>query len=256
MPSYARNFITQVVLRADFAPDTVPMAQPDEEFAGRMDGLPVRNRLNRAKSEVRIRRTPQGPVKDTHTTNYIENNFWTEDKHRRVAVCSEYLFVEEHRYEDYAELRDLFLDGLDAVAARYPGLKIRRLGMRFINEVKLPEADAGPGLGAEFWQRYINPWLLGGLRFAGNDGTLARHMCSTELNYGADRATFRYGVFNAEYPKPNQRREFILDVDAYCTTPLTAAEAPAKLDAFHGAACSVFETAITDALRERMGRAE
>lgn len=254
MPSYAKNFITQVVLRADFVQDTVPMAQPDETFLSLLDGYPVRNRLNRSKSEVRIRKTPQGPVKDTHTTNFVENNFWTEDRHRRVAVCSEYLFLEERRYEGYAELRDLFLDALDAVAAPYPNLKIRRLGMRYINEIKLPEEDAGPGLGADFWQQYVNPLLVGGLRFAGNDGTLARHMCSTELNYGVDRATLRYGIFNAEYPKPNQRREFILDVDTYCMTPMTAQTAPEKLDAFHTAACSVFETAITDALRARMSR--
>lgn len=254
MPSYAKNYITQVVLRADFVQDTVPMAQPDETLLSLLDAYPVRNRLNRSKSEVRIRKTPQGPVKDTHTTNFIENNFWTADKHSRVAVCSEYLFLEERRYESYAELRDLFLDALDAVAAPYPNLKIRRLGMRYINEIKLPEEDAGPGLGADFWQQYVNPLLVGGLRFAGNDGTLARHMCSTELNYGADRATLRYGIFNAEYPKPNQRREFILDVDTYCMTPMTAQAAPARLDAFHTAACSVFETAITDALRARMSR--
>ncbi|MGM9614087.1 MAG: TIGR04255 family protein [Oscillospiraceae bacterium] len=254
MPSYAKNFITQVVLRADFMQDTVPMAQPDETLLSLLDAYPVRNRLNRSKSEVRIRKTPQGPVKDTHTTNFIENNFWTEDRHRRVAVCSEYLFLEERRYEGYAELRDLFLDTLDAVAALYPNLKIRRFGMRYINEIKLPEEDAGPGLGADFWQQYVNPLLVGGLRFAGNDGTLARHMCSTELNYGVDRATLRYGIFNAEYPKPNQRREFILDVDTYCMTPMTAQAAPDKLDAFHTAACSVFETAITDALRARMSR--
>lgn len=254
MPSYTKNFITQVVLRADFAPDTVPMVQPDEAFLALFDGFPVRNRQNRSRSEVRIRKTPQGPVKDTHTTNFLENNFWTEDRRRRAAVCSEYLFLEEHRYEGYAVLRDLFLDALDTVAAQYPTMKIRRLGMRYINEIRLPEEDAGTGLGADFWQQYVNPLLVGGLRFAGTDGTLARHMCSTELNYGSDRATFRYGIFNPEYPKPNQRREFILDVDTYCAVPMTAQAAPAKLDAFHSAACSVFETAITDALRARMSR--
>ena len=146
------------------------------------------------------------------------------------------------------------MDTLDAIAAQCPRMEIHRLGLRFINEIKLPEANAGPGLGADFWERYINPWLLGGLRFAANDGALARHMCSTELNYGTDRATFKYGIFNAEYPKPNRRREFILDVDAYCHASLMPADVPAKLDDYHQAAVSVFEAAITDALRERMGR--
>ena len=254
MPQYEKNYITQVVLRADFVPDTVPMVQPDEALLTALEDFPVRNRLNRTKSEVKIRKTPQGPVRDTHTHNFTENNFWTEDRTRRIALCGEYLFLEEKHYEGYAPLRSLFLELLDTAAAQYPTLKIRRLGMRYINEIKLPEADAGPGLGADFWQRYINPLLLGGLRFAANDGALARHMCTTELNYGIDRATIRYGIFNGEYPKPNRRREFIVDVDTYSVTHLDPGAAAAKLDDYHKAACSVFEAAVTDALRDRMGR--
>jgi uncharacterized protein (TIGR04255 family) len=169
-------------------------------------------------------------------------------------MCREYVFVETRRSAGYVDLRDTFVEALEAMAAEYPQMKLRRLGMRYINEIKLPEADAGPGLGADFWQNYINPLLLGGLRFAANDGALARHMCTTELNYGTDRATIRYGIFNGEYPKPNRRREFILDVDTYCQTDLTVDNAVAKLDDYHGAALSVFEAAITDALRQRMNQ--
>ncbi len=254
MPHYAKNFITQVVLRADFTAGTVPLVQPDEGVLAVLDGFPVRNDLNRQKSEVHVRKTPQGPVRDTRTTSFVEHNFAVEDKSRRVALCGEYLFMEERRYEGFGDLRDQFMDTLDAIAAQCPRMEISRLGLRFINEIKLPEANAGPGLGADFWEKYINPWLLGGLRFAANDGALARHMCSTELNYGTDRATFKYGIFNAEYPKPNRRREFILDVDTYCRSPLMPADVPAKLDDYHKAALAVFEAAITDALRERMAR--
>jgi uncharacterized protein (TIGR04255 family) len=228
------------------------MAQPSAQLLAATEGFPVHNQMNRTKSEVRIQKTPQGPVKDTHTTNYVEHNFWTEDKTSRVTMCSEYVFVETRRYAGYVDLRDTFVEALDAIAAEYPNMKLRRLGMRYINEIKLPQADAGPGLGADFWEKYINPLLLGGLRFAANDGALARHMCSTELNYGTDRATIRYGIFNGEYPKPNRRREFILDVDTYCQTELLPQAAAVKLDDYHAAAISVFEAAITDALRARM----
>lgn len=254
MPRYAKNFITQLILRADFAPNTTPLLQPGERLLAAADGFPLRSAANRTKNEVRIQKTPGGPVKDTRTTNYVEHNFQTEDKLRRIAVCSEYVFYETRVYEGYAAARDIFLDVLDAAAEQCPGMKLRRLGMRYINEIKLPEMDAGPGLGADFWERYINPSLLGGLRFAANDGALARHMSTTELNYGTDRATFKYGIFNNEYPQPNRRREFILDIDTYCMTELLPAQVPAKLDDYHHAAGSVFETAITDALRRRMGR--
>lgn len=254
MPHYNKHFITQVVLRADFVPGTAPVAQTlNEAFLPLLADFPARNAINRTKTEVNIRKTPQGPVKNTSTRTFPEHNFVSADKTRRVALCTDYLFLEERRYESFETSRDLFLDLMDTLASQHPGVKLRRLGMRYVNEIKLPEADAGTGLGAEFWERYINPLLLGGLRFAANDGSLARHMCSTELNYGIDRATVRYGIFNHEYPKPNRHRNFILDIDTYCQTELFPASATEKLEDFHNAACSVFEAAVTNALRQRMG---
>ncbi len=253
---YERDFITQALIRADLKDGTAPiMAQLGEGVLAALEDYPQRGAANRSKTEVRIQKTPQGPVKDTRTINFIEHSFFTADKTGQAAVSSDHIYVATRRYEGYAPLRDQFLELMDAVTALYPGLRVRRLGMRYINEIKLPEADAGPGLGADFWQRYVNPLLLGGLRFAANDGALARHMCTTELNYGTDRATIRYGIFNSEYPKPNRRREFILDVDTFCLADLAPAGLEAKLDDYHKAACQVFEAAVTDALRDRMGRA-
>lgn len=253
MPQYARDFITQVVLRADFVTGTAPIAGTlPESVLAALENYPERTSLNRSRTEVRVQKTPQGPVRDTRTINFQEHNFWTAGRSIHAAVCSEYAFVAQRQYEGYSLLREEFLALTDALSGQFPGLRIRRLGMRYVNEIKLPEADAGPGLGADFWEHYVNPLLLGGLRFAANDGALARHMCTTELNYGTDRATIRYGIFNGEYPRPNRRREFVLDVDTYCQELMGAEAVAAKLDDYHAAACQVFEAAVTDALRARM----
>lgn len=253
MGRYAKDFITQVVLRADFVTGTAPIAgQLPEGLLAPLENYPVRNVLNRSRTEVRVQKTPQGPVRDTRTINFPEHNFWTADRDLHAAVCSEYTFIAQRQYGGYAPLREGFLELAEAVSAQFPGLRIKRLGMRYVNEIKLPEADAGPGLGADFWEHYVNPLLLGGLRFAANDGAMARHMCTTELNYGTDRATIRYGIFNGEYPRPNRRREFVLDVDTYCQTEMGPEGLAARLDDYHAAACQVFEAAVTDALRARM----
>ena len=255
MARYDSNFLTQVVIRADLYSGTAPeAAAPGEGILSVLADFPERNRVNRSRTEVTIQKTPQGPVKNTRTITFAENNFFSEGRTLHAAVCGEYVFLATKSYAGFAPMRDVFLELMEAVQAQSPALRIRRLGMRYVNEIKLPEADAGTGLGADFWTRYINPLLLGGLRFAANDGALARHMCTTELNYGTDRATIRYGVFNGEYPKPNRRREFILDVDTYCQTDLAVNNIQGKLADYHTAACQVFEAAITDALRARMGR--
>ena len=255
--AYERNFLTQVLIRADFTPDTPALTgAPDPELdAVLAEGCPVAFSAPRTRNEIRIEKTPRGPVRNTRTISFTEYNRQTEDKQQRTALCSEYLFVEQKGYDGFAPLRDRFCDVLDAVSARRPELMLRRLGMRYINNLRLPEPEHGPGLGADFWEKFINPSLLGGLRFAANDGALARHMCTTELNYGTDRATFRYGIFNAEYPRPNCRREFILDIDTFRESKLSPAEVEPILADFHRAACQVFETAVTDRLRAVMNRA-
>ena len=256
MPRYERDFITQVLARADFVTGTVPMgAQPPEAMLAAVEGWPERSVIPRTRTEVRMQRTPQGPVRDSRTISFPEYNFWTEGRMQHVGACSEYLFLSQRQYAGYASLREGFLELLDAVAGQYPGMRLRRLGLRYVNNIKLPEQDAGPGLGADFWEHYVNPLLLGGLRFAANDGAMARHLCTTELNYGTDRATIRYGIVNSDYPQPNRRREFVLDVDAYCQTVSGPETVPARLDDYHAAACQVFAAAVTDALRARMGRA-
>lgn len=254
MARYAKNFITQVLIRADFVRGSFPVGGCPEQIGTLLGDYPVRQSLNRTKNEVRIRKTPQGPVKDTRSYAYPEHNFRTEDGLRRAAVSPEYLFLEWKSYEDFESMRSEFLDIMETAAELHPGLKIARLGMRYINEIKLPEAEHGPGLGADFWKNYVNELLLGGLRFAANDGALSRQMNTIELNYGAEQATVKYGIFNPEYPRPNRRREFILDIDTYSRQVLLPAAVPERLEAFHRAACSVFETAVTDRLRAVMDR--
>lgn len=254
MPHYERNFITLTLLRADFVRGTFPLeATPGETLTAPLSDYPLRSAARKTKNEIRIEKTPQGPVKDTRSLPFTEFSFLSADKTRRFVLCSEYAFLEVRGYIPHDEAIAELTAVIAAAKTLYPALKIARLGMRYVNDIRLPEAEAGTGLGADFWKSYVNELLLGGLRFAANDGALARQMNSIELNYGTDRATVKYGIFNAEYPKPNRRREFILDIDTFCQTPLEPEAVGAKLSDFHRAACSVFETAVTDALRRRMG---
>ena len=253
MENYSKNFLTQVIMRADFVRGTVPLTTAPENLPAELtDEYPLRTAQNRVKNEVRIQKTPQGPARTTNSIPFTEFSYASQDKTRRLVLCSEHMFLEARVYPGFDAMRETFMTALDSLAETGPQLKISRLGLRYIHEIRLPEAEAGPGLGADFWEHYINPLLLGGLRFAANDGALARHMCSTELNYGNDRATIKYGIFNNEYPKPNRKREFVLDIDTFCIGTLTVGETERKLRDFHRAACDVFETAITDKLRERL----
>ncbi len=250
MANYQRNFITQMLIRADFVRGSVPLGELlPEPLAVLGADYPARKSVPRTKNEVRIEKTPQGPVKDTRSYNYHEHSFANPEQKSGWVVCCEYALTERRSYEDFRSVCDEFMDIMETISALWPAARISRLGMRYINEIKLPDAKYGTGLGADFWKDYVNELLLGGLRFAANDGALARQMNSIELNYGSDRATIKYGIFNAEHPKPNRRREFILDIDTFCPQELAIAAVAPKLEDFHRAACSVFETAVTDKLR-------
>ncbi|MCC8357070.1 MAG: hypothetical protein LJU34_04355 [Oscillospiraceae bacterium] len=48
MPHYNSNFISQVIIRADFVSGSVPMVnQPEESFPDLLEDFPQRNRMNR-----------------------------------------------------------------------------------------------------------------------------------------------------------------------------------------------------------------
>jgi len=129
----------------------------------------------------------------------------------------------------------------------YDDFEGKRLGLRYINEITLPENNVLD------WTNYLDERLLTSLNFPQDPSKICRAFNNLELNYGDLIIRFQYGMFNADYPALIRKKSFILDYDAYYQGPQNLEDVKHNIDIFHEAIQTLFEYSISDKLRSLMG---
>lgn len=164
-----------------------------------------------------------------------------------VAIARDFVSLETTAYEKYEEFRDRFAEVLDATLAL--GVTLReRLGLRYVDEIRHPEAKK-PG----DWREFINDKLLGmvGGGELGDDVTQA--LQEIRLREEDGTLVIRHGYLGAEVA--GGEPFYLLDLDYYDERALSldGARILSQLDEYHHAMHNVWETAITDPLRDHLG---
>lgn len=162
-----------------------------------------------------------------------------------VAVARDFVSLETTAYEKYENFRDRLAEVLDATAAL--GVKRReRLGLRYVDEIRHPEATK-PG----DWRRFINDKLLGmvGGDELGDD--VVQALQDIRLREANGTLAIRHGYLGADVA---DEPFYLLDLDYYDERPLEldASQVLVQLDEYHHVMHNVWETAITDALRDHL----
>ena len=163
-----------------------------------------------------------------------------------VAIARDFVSLETTAYEKYEELRERLAEVLDATLAL--GIKLReRLGLRYVDEIRHPDAKK-PG----DWRRFINEKLLGmvGGDELGDD--VIQALQDIRLREDDGTLAIRHGYLGVEVAAGEPF--YLLDLDYYDgrPRPLQAEQLLSQLDDYHHAMHNVWETAITDALREHL----
>jgi len=91
------------------------------------------------------------------------------------------------------------------------------------------------------------------LDFPDNAAEICRAFNNLSFNYGDLFLTYQYGLYNADFPAPIRKRNFVLDFDAYCQGPQNFDDIRRNIDLFHDKIQDLFERSITDKLRNKMG---
>jgi uncharacterized protein (TIGR04255 family) len=138
---------------------------------------------------------------------------------------------------------------------------VRRVGLRFVDEIRISEVDR-----SDKWEPFIDPDLLGMVRFAGEYPVVSSE---TQLVLRVDedvQAIVRYGPREGfavdprgrlRLPDLGQGQFFLLDVDmawqppAETLVPLTASTITGTYRRLQEPSQLLFERAITDRARER-----
>jgi len=192
--------------------------------------------------------------------------FLSRERTASAVVARNAITVETTDYQEFGDFRALVLTVADAVATTTNIVGIERIGLRYIDEVRVP----GEISDASDWRGWISDDVIGALGIA--DGYTPDAL-QTVLRLAGDDSTsvvLRYAAMVGDGvvgDGPLRRRApatsgpfFVIDTDSYRTSMGPAMEdftrdrIAAILDVIHEPIGTLFHRAITDRLREEFRR--
>lgn len=235
------------------------------ELSGRIKHLlPLPSEMDEVS--VSVQAGPDGPPVQQQVISSFQR--WaSRDKRTALSVRPESLVIETTDYGSYDRMRELLDVALQARLAVGPPAGVERIGLRYIDEIRVPAGNDGSG---PDWAQWVDSSLLGpahvgaelGLVPVVGEGVLV-------FSGGSDRAlVLRYGAQSdyAVQSTPDLRRPlpppgplFKLDFDSFWQAADEVPEFDVDLilglaDTLHEPVRGVFESVITHRLREEVLR--
>jgi uncharacterized protein (TIGR04255 family) len=180
----------------------------------------------------------------TRKKEFTEWNFYGTSREKRLAITAQALFVTYLKYEKYEKFREEFCAIVDTFFATNKEAQPSRLGLRYIDELKLP------GENPLDWNEYISPELLTMFGYKIEGAEASRIFHNLEFAFPNFHLRFQFGMHNPDHPAPIRQRVFVLDFDAYYKGLIEPGDISNALDAYHTQIQRLFERSITDKTRE------
>lgn len=228
------------------------------------DVLPLPGEINEVSVEFQT--GPGGPP--IHQQSVSTHPRWTtRDRRTALTFRQNSLVIETTRYGNYERVRQLLDQALNARISVSPPAGFERIGLRYIDEIRAPaeNGDASPD-----WAKWIDSTLLGpahigeelDLTPAANEGVMVFSSPNNRalvLRYGAQESYAVQSTPELRRPLPPPGPLFRLDIDSYWQSDDEVPEFEkegilAKADELHEPVRGVFESVITDQLREEVLR--
>jgi uncharacterized protein (TIGR04255 family) len=241
---YLKNYITNVIFKIDFSEILKLINDTPVEF---QDKIREEFPSLEIKDLVQIT-TGIDKGKDIYDKKISKTYvFKNKDKLQQVEINSSFFAVVFFKYHMFEELSKTILDTFRIFQDLFSPLDIKRVGLRYINEIKIQEGNPLE------WEQFINEKLVSHLdAFRNNKEYLNRSMNQMIYKFDDYILLFNYGIFNQEFPNLISRKEFILDYDCY-TTNIPDNDITKLLAVFHSKIQTLFEISITENLRDKMG---
>jgi uncharacterized protein (TIGR04255 family) len=241
---YKNDYLDKVIVRIDFD-TTLPFsteAPPTEIYVPVKERFPIveEKKLIGKRFIVGNKEALQDDIEE------LEWHYSGKQREKLLKVTPRHMHVEYNKYEHYEQLREDFISVSNELFDKFPKLKARRLGFRYIDKIELDEDDPTN------WDNYIIPALNSNLSIVHDKTTLSRAFHVIEFNYGDSNLRFQYGMLNPDYPATIKKKVYTLDFDMFTENILEKHEIIGKLNDFHTKLNKSFEEVITEELRNKM----
>jgi len=242
---YKRNFLTSVIFRIDFVTpvEAIAAGLPAALEGNILKLFPIPEPKKQKQQEIQIGHPGPAVAREIEK---IEWNFHSADRTRTIAITPECFWMSCSSYKSYAAFRDNLAQATGFLFQAYPDIKIKRTGLRYINDVRdVAETPIQ-------WKGIIDDTLLCTLSFSLDGGEFARVFHNVEFAFERHNLRFLFGIHNQHYPAPVRERSFILDYDAYRQGFNEPSDLLGLVDTLHSCIQGAFEKSITKGLRENL----
>ncbi|MEP7244115.1 MAG: TIGR04255 family protein [Gammaproteobacteria bacterium] len=247
---YPTNFLKQVILRLDYAPVATLRSEKQPALSSQLkERFPVVRGQQLAQIIFSAGVSAGASFEQQKMGwQWLHSDM---DDHRVVTLTPEFFALEykgRDAYKNFAEFRTELVEVYGKFKAAYGVTEYTRIGLRYINEISIPEGEALD------WDGLISADLITGIKplFA-EPLRMTRSMHQISGIKDDISCLINYGLNNPDYPNPIARREFVLDLDSYIEGGIAEAEAMRKIDSLYAVCKQMFETSIGAGLRQRMG---
>ncbi|NUU05192.1 TIGR04255 family protein [Leifsonia sp. C5G2] len=191
----------------------------------------------------------------------------TRDKRTALTVRQNALVLETTQYGSYERVKSLFHRALEARASVERPAGVDRIGLRYIDEIRVPLANSGQ---RPDWNQWINSALLGpveveselGLSPVANEGLVVysgAENTALVLRYGAQDQYAVQSTSDLRRPLPPPGPLFKLDIDSFWQAGEEVPEFEVgvlleQADLLHKPVGGVFESMISERLRREVLR--
>lgn len=243
---YKNNFLKRVIFRIDF--DRAELGKL-KDFLGKIEKtFPI----------VEEKKGEEGIINFNFKTKELQQesgslitwNIYNKSKTVKIQIQPKFLTIEHLKYQDSSELLSNVSIAADFIKTF--GIKtINRLGLRYINEIKLENKDLLE------WTPYINKNLLSSIAFSQEiEKTISRTMGMIVFKEDFGNINFNYGLWSSTYPGAISEKVFILDFDAYSKFPLDTEEInlPEMVKEYNKGIEALFEFSIEIGLRKILNK--
>jgi len=240
---YRTTFLAKVIVRMDYS---YPITQLTKTLPNQLKTIP-QFPLSEPKDFIGTEfLISKGVIKEkaTEGTTWF---FHSIDRQNTVAIERDNFNISYKAFDSFDVLKQDSLHIAKVLFEVHKDFQGKRLGLRYINEIKLDENTVLD------WSEYIDGKLLTQLEFPENPSLICRAFNDLELNCGDFILKFQYGIRNPDFPARIQRKNFILDYDAYSLGLQNLEDIAQNLDKLNEAIHQVFEQSICDGLRRKMG---
>ncbi len=243
---YRKSFLKEVIVKIDFSSS---IDEFNQQLPSKLTNVILqRFPISEPEPKKVIARELQITPETVKTTSNEESHWIFHDKEKeKVSVITpKSFYISYKKYYSFDLLNEDFLLILNELFGVYPNIRSRMFALRYINEINIDEINPLD------WNNYLKNNLLSIFNIPVTEGKICRAFHNLSINYGEWILKFQYGMHNPDFPASIRKKVFILDYDAIYQGIQDKGDIENLIPLFHEKIQNLFESSISDALREKM----